>query len=221
MLATFAETGGPINRFGRIARTLARWHARRLTLAANRNAIIARGRRGVLVGFLSSAAWTATVGLLMGSVAAWATGEIDWFSTTLATASIVGGVAAVAGILGGWWLGRAAGKRAAIKRVEGRWGWVIFRVSATLLVLAWLTLGGMAMLGGGLDALMLVLLPTAAAACIVLPAYTALLRAVIWPPHTTRLRWPGLLGLSSSDCRLPFQSRSPHCCSRTRRGCSG
>ena len=103
------KPAGHIDRFGRFTRTLARWHARRRTLAANRNAIIARGRRGVLVGFLSSAAWTATIGLLMGSVATWATGEIDWFSTTLATASMVGAVAAVAGILGGWWLGRAAG----------------------------------------------------------------------------------------------------------------
>ncbi len=43
------------------------------------NTIIARGRRGVLVGFLASAGWTATIGLLMACVATWATGEIGWF----------------------------------------------------------------------------------------------------------------------------------------------
>jgi hypothetical protein len=197
LLATFVEAGGPIERFGRFSRLLARRHARRRTLTANSTAIIARGRRGVLVGFLSSAAWTASVGLLMASVATWAAGEIEWRSTTLQSASVVGAIAALAGIVGGWWLGRAAGKRAAITGVEGRWGWAIFRVSATLLLPGWILVG---LLGDSDETLML--FPALVALCIVLPGYIALIRGVIWPPHTTRLGgrvfWAFLAGLPTA-----------------------
>ena len=75
VLATFVDTGGPIDRFGRLSRLLARRQARRRTLVANRDAIIARRKRGVLVGFLGSAAWTASIGLLMACVATWASGD--------------------------------------------------------------------------------------------------------------------------------------------------
>ena len=139
VLATFScDRRSEIDRFGRVTRLLARWRARRRTLAANRNTIIARGRRGVLVGFLASAGWTATIGLLMACIATWATGEIRWFFTALPTTSVAGAVAAVVGIAGGWWLGRAGGKRAAIKGVEGHWKSIILRVSATILAVAWL-----------------------------------------------------------------------------------
>ena len=187
VIATFAATGGPIDRFGRASRLLARWHARRRTLAANRNTIIARGRRGVLVGFLASAGWTATIGLMMACIATWATGEIQWFFRALPTTSVAGAVAAVVGIAGGWWLGRAGGKRAAIKGVEGHWKSIILRVSATLLAVAWLALGGMAMLASGELALMA--LGAAAAVCVVLPLYASLTRAVLWPPERTGLGW--------------------------------
>jgi hypothetical protein len=199
VLATFVDAGASIDRFGRFSRILAKWHARRRVLAAQRDKISARGGRGVLVGFLASAAWMATIGLPMAIVAKWANGEIQWLSSAAYPIIVTGVVSAVVAIGGGWWLGRAGAKRAAIKGVEGRCGSVILRAPATLLAVGWLALLTPMPGGEGLWLTKIGFLATAAVLGTVLVLYPYLVRAVVWPPDRTgpawRVFWAFLVGL--------------------------
>jgi hypothetical protein len=200
VLATFAATGGPIDRFSSVSRLLARWHARRRALAANRNTILARGSRGVLVGFLGSAAWTTLIGVPMALSAIWANGEIQWLRSAAPYASAAGIVGAIVGIAGGWWLARASAKRAALTGTEGRWGSLILGIPATLLAVGWLALAViMIPEPGGLWPTIVSFAPTAVLLFVMLAPYAYLMRVVVWPPHSTRrgarIFWAFLAGL--------------------------
>jgi hypothetical protein len=120
ILGDFYDAGKQLDGLPFWWRWLGRRESRARAMERHRMAIVARTRRGALVGVLAGLIWSIVIGLPLVATVAWATLDLGWRNSV----AMYGAFLALAAILGGLYFGRKiaklTAKQAAISR-DGRW----------------------------------------------------------------------------------------------------